>query len=126
MKIFSAAGRPGKSKRSSALNCLIVNQFATPGLGSLMGGRIFAGTIQLLMAVGGFLMFVYGMTSSIYRTIDELPPETGIMAHLQMAGVAVFAFSWLLAWFTSLNLLRQAPPEEPARDVPPIIPPPKL
>lgn len=110
MKIFSAAGQPGKSKRSSALNCLIVNQFATPGLGSLMGGRIVAGTIQLLMALVGFLMFVYGFTNYIYRTIDELPPPTGIMAWMKSAGILVFAVSWFLAWITSLSLLRQAPP----------------
>ncbi len=91
-----------------------------------MGGRLVAGTIQLLMAVGGVLMVVYGMTSSIYRTIDELPPQTGIMGHLELAGFALFALSWLLAWFTSFSLLHQAPPEEPARDIPPIIPPPKL
>jgi hypothetical protein len=126
MKIFSAAGRPDKSRRSFALNCLIVNQFATPGLGSLMGRRFFAGTIQLVLALGGFLMFIYGMTGGIYRTIYELPEPTGIRAHLGIAGLVLFVLSWVLAWFTSLSLLRQAPREDPPKLIPPIIPPPKL
>ena len=91
-----------------------------------MGGRIVAGTIQLLMALAGFLMFVYGFTSYIYRTIYELPPPTGIMAWMKSAGFIVFAASWLFAWITSLSLLRQAPPEEPLKAIPPVMKPPKL
>ena len=30
-------------------------------------------------------------------------------------GFGLFAASWCLAWFTSLSLLRHAPPSEPAK-----------
>src|SRR6267142_5883224 len=46
------------SKRSTATTCLILNQFATPGLGSLMARRWFAGTGQLVLAVAGFCLLV--------------------------------------------------------------------
>ena len=42
--------------KSKARNCALINQLATPGLGSLMGGRIFAGIGQLILAVAGFIM----------------------------------------------------------------------
>ena len=108
------------------MNCLLVNQFATPGLGSLMGGRIVAGTIQLLMALGGFLLFIYGMSGSIYRVIYELPEPTGIRAHLGLEGFVLFGLSWVLAWFTSISLVRQAPREDPYKPIPPVIQPPKI
>ena len=56
MKIFSG----GKSlSPATARNCCLVNQFATPGLGSLMGRRIVAGIGQLLLAFLGAALVIY-------------------------------------------------------------------
>jgi hypothetical protein len=131
MKISSGIGPLPKPKRSKALNCLLMNQLATPGLGSLMGGRILAGSIQLGLAVLGFVLVVvwmYGLSANAYRQAFELPTEPTAYPGLGMAGFSLFAISWLLAWFTSLSLLRNAPPEEPPampkpKPVPPFIKP---
>ena len=42
---------------AKARNCLLLNQFATPGLGSLLGRRLVAGMGQLAAAVVGFVLF---------------------------------------------------------------------
>jgi hypothetical protein len=126
MKIFSAAG---PVKRSTAMNCLLVNQLATPGLGSLMGRRILAGIVQLALALLGFTLVIAWMVQRTYRIISELPPATGGYSWFGEAGGIMFAASWLLAWVTSLSLLREsrnddganpaAPPPPPSRPVPP-------
>ena len=43
---------------ATARTALVINQFATPGLGSLMAGRYLAGSIQLLLALAGFTLIV--------------------------------------------------------------------
>lgn len=128
MKIFSAAG---PVKRSTAMNCLLVNQLATPGLGSLMGRRFLAGILQLTLAIAGFVLVVAWFFQRTYRLISELPPDAGAYAWFGKAGGILFVASWLLAWITSLSLLRQSrknPEVHPATPVPlPARPiPPKL
>jgi len=44
--------------RAAARNTALVNQLATPGLGSLMAGRWIAGIGQLALALAGFVMVV--------------------------------------------------------------------
>jgi hypothetical protein len=105
---FSSSRAPLSPAR--ARNCLLMNQFATPGLGSLMGRRFIAGAGQLLLAVVGFLLFcawfVNVMTqyyALITRDIDpKLRPE------LALSGVGIFALGWCWAWVTSFSLLREA------------------
>jgi len=92
-----------------ARNCALLNQFATPGLGSLMARRLVAGMGQLLLAITGFALFLawfvdvvgqfYGMINS--NVDPRLHPK------LALAGIGVFALAWLWALFTSLSLLRE-------------------
>jgi hypothetical protein len=120
MKIFSAT-KP--VKRSAALNCLLVNQFATPGLGSLMGGRIIAGLVQLALSLVGFA-FVVGwfiqLFMDLYRQITNLPLRPKPFPWLGGVGLVIFAAGWLLAWVTSISLLREARQNAPEK---PSIPP---
>ena len=51
---MSVASWSGSTASASARNCALINQLATPGLGSLMAGRLVAGIGQLLLAVAGF------------------------------------------------------------------------
>ena len=116
MKIFSATGQALKPKRSTAINCLLVNQFATPGLGSLMGGRILAGLIQLTLAVAGFAMVIlwmYQYFGAMAQSINGDGEPVPVSSALGKAGFAIFIASWILSWFTSLSLVRQAPRNEP-------------
>lgn len=97
-----------------ARNCLLMNQFATPGLGSLMGRRFIAGSGQLLMAVAGFGLFCawffnvlrefYGLLSS------DIEPK--LRPWLALSGIGLFAMAWLWALVTSFSLLREAKANE--------------
>ena len=100
--------------RVKARNCALINQLATPGLGSLMAGRYLVGTGQLLLAVGGagFVIgwFVAVMAQTVQQLDGDAPPKS--VAWLGEIGALLFAISWLWALVTSLSLLRHAQPEE--------------
>jgi hypothetical protein len=103
---------------AAARNCFFVNQFATPGLGSLMGGRILAGIGQLLLALIGFglLMVWFLQTIKVYYSLaDEDAPELTHVSYARyfLAGALFFAASWLWSLLTSISLIRSAKVPEP-------------
>ena len=107
--------------RARARNCFLINQFATPGLGSLMAGRPVAGIGQLLIAVAGFVLvmlwFALRMSQLYNEVVNDAQPQSTAWAG--EAGAVLFAAAWLWSLVTSLNVLREARASEPA-------PPPKL
>jgi hypothetical protein len=107
--------------RARARNCFLINQFATPGLGSLMAGRPWAGIGQLLVAVAGFVLvmvwFALRMSQLYNQVVNDAQPQSA--AWVGVAGAALFAAAWLWSLVTSLSVLREARAAEPA-------PPPKL
>ena len=97
--------------RKWAMNCLLVNQFATPGLGSLMGRRKLVGFGQLALSATGFTLFVIWfctVMTQFYGLISDQQSEPHIHYGLARLGVAIFAMAWVWAWFTSISLLREA------------------
>ena len=89
----------------------MINQLATPGLGSLMAGRIVAGTAQLILAVAGFLMIAgwfIQLAFGVYRQLQDFATEPPAFPWLGPAGAMAFLLSWLWALVTSLSLLRDA------------------
>jgi len=110
--------------RSTARNSVLINQLATPGLGSLLAGRWVAGLGQLLLALAGFAMLVawFGTVMiQLYRQING-DPEPKPVAWLGELGALTFLASWLWAWVTSLALLRESK-EAPPPAAPPAAPP---
>ena len=107
MRIFSVK-KP--LNRTTARNSFLINQFATPGLGSVMAGRWVSGTGQLFLAVIGFGLvvawFVTVMTQ-VYQQINSDVPPTSV-AWLGEAGAVTFAAAWLWSLVTSFSLLREA------------------
>jgi 4a-hydroxytetrahydrobiopterin dehydratase len=109
MKPFSANRKP--VSRAKAKNAALLNQLATPGLGSLLCGRWFAGTGQLLLSVAGFILIMvwffkemipyYGMMFS-----DAQPHLPGLK--MLAAGGNLFLVAWLWSAFTSFSLMREA------------------
>src|SRR5258706_6750295 len=92
-------------KRSAAVNCLLVNQFATPGLGSLMARRFIAGTVQLTLSIAGFGLFIgwfVQVCMASYRLVADQPPEPARYPWIGKAGVIVFAAAWFLGWVSHL------------------------
>jgi hypothetical protein len=104
----SSAKKP--LSRTTARNSFLMNQFATPGLGSLMAGRWVAGIGQIVLAVigSGFVIAWFaGRMSQMYHQLDG-ETATRSVAWLGETGAAIFAVAWLWALFTSLSLLREA------------------
>jgi hypothetical protein len=126
MKPFFPQPTQKPVSQSAARNAALVNQLATPGLGSLMAGRWIAGIGQLALAVAGFLIVVvwfFKVMAQYYGQItgDVVPRPVGWIGEV---GAILFAASWLWALVTSVSLLRAAKANEPVE--PKTAPPPKL
>jgi hypothetical protein len=107
---------PIKISYQRALTCALTNQLATPGLGSLMGGRLLAGGGQLLLSLSGFGLFVIWFALTLresYRMIysDETPTS---YIWVGLAGALIFAAAWIWALVTSISLLRQSKVDDQA------------
>lgn len=111
---------PARLDRSTARNCILVNQLATPVLGSLMAVRRLAGIGQLLVAVAGFLMvcgwFVLLAIGFYNAIVRDAPPKP--VGSLGRAGAFTFGVAWLWSLSTSLQIYREFKDSEPT-NVPP-------
>src|ERR1035437_2075132 len=109
--------------RTRARNCFLINQCATPGLGSLMAGRPTAGLGQILVAVAGFVLvliwFALRMLHLYEEVINDSQPKS--VAWLGEAGAAVFVVAWLWSLATSLSVLREARANERRSAKPPVL-----
>src|SRR5690348_4049679 len=104
MKIFSGAKTLSPSK---ARNCLLMNLFATPGLGSLMGGRLLAGLGQLILILTGFgfiLIWFFKTMKEYYSFIGDDTPVHASYGRYFLAGFLFSAASWLWSLLTSLQM----------------------
>jgi hypothetical protein len=93
------------------LTCIVINQLATPGLGSLLARRKVVGTCQLLLALAGFALITLWMVQFFYGiAIGELDGSLPRKSHDWMWswGIIFFGASWLWAFVTSISLWRQA------------------
>lgn len=102
-------GRP--LTRAAAVNCAILNQLATPGLGSVLARRFVAGAGQLALAAAGFVLIVgwfVQLFSALYRQMQDLPSVPARYPWLGKAGLALFIAAWLWSLVTSLSLVRGA------------------
>jgi len=98
--------------RTKARNCAFLNQLGTPGLGSLLAGRILVGIGQLLLAIAGFGFIVAWFAITIIRfyRMMELNSEVAGASPigLGICGAALFIVAWLWSLVTSISLLRHA------------------
>jgi hypothetical protein len=114
--------------RSRLQIAIIINQLATPGLGSWVAGRKIAGAGQLTFSITGFLLFVWyfillmtGMVRSLQTGIESLWPP----AFWWKSALATFAFGWLWAAVTSFSLYRELGRTPTSPPQPPVLPPPE-
>jgi 4a-hydroxytetrahydrobiopterin dehydratase len=109
MKPFSGSHKNPKSTK--VRNAILMNQLATPGLGSLMAGRWLAGTGQLICSVAGCGLFILWFLKAITRYYGlmyntETPtPATPIPAWMGWWGAILFVGSWIWSGITSIELL---------------------
>ena len=110
--------------RARAWTCILTNLFATPGLGSLMARRVFAGIGQLVLALAGFVLIVGWIFELCHHVFlqqlgEPVPPDSS--GWMGKWGLICFGASWLWSLATSLSLLRQAKADGPVepRTAPP-------
>jgi hypothetical protein len=114
MKIFSGAKTLSPA---AARNYLLMNLFATPGLGSLLGGRLIAGLGQLILFLIGFAFITFWFIKTMkeyYSLMGEDVPVQVSYARYFLAGFLFAAASWLWSLLTSIRMVQQAKPPEPA------------
>jgi hypothetical protein len=110
--------QPGQKRpsRAAARNAALVNQLATPGLGSLMAGRWAAGIGQLAMAVAGFGMVVVWFFEIMIQFYGQITGDVQVrpVGWIGEVGAVLFVASWFWALVTSVSLLRQTKTDDPA------------
>ena len=110
MKPFSA---PKRISHAKARNAALLNQFATPGLGSILAGHWLAGAGQLLLFLAGFVLYCAWAFSNLAKyfslmSLNEAPPENFGWNRTATMGLALCVAAWLWSLVTSLRILRQA------------------
>jgi len=101
-----------------------VNLLATPGLGSLWGGRKLAGRGQLFFSIIGFCLIVgwifklsFNISEGEINGTDSAP----VPAWLWQGGLLAFGIAWLWSLVTSISMLLEA--RETGGKNPPHVPP---
>ena len=97
--------------QSKAIYCFVVNQLATPGLGSIIAKRTFVGTGQLILALAGFFMLMGWMFKYFWGMAQTQIGESASQkpyGWMGKWGLIFFGASWVWALVTSISLLRQA------------------
>jgi hypothetical protein len=112
MKSSSPAETRKGINRTKARNCALMNQLGTPGLGSLMGGKILPGIGQLALALAGFGLFIYWFVKMLGGVFAEQNDAAQSYAVWGLSGGAAFAVSWFWSLATSLGLMRDAKKNE--------------
>jgi len=113
---------------ATARNAALVNQLATPGIGTLMTGRIVLGLGQLLLALAGFGFFVAWFVTVLRQFYGLIEGDVPVrpVGWLFETGAALFLAAWCWSLVTSIGLIREARRNAPAAfaEIPP--PPPPL
>jgi len=110
MKIAALLRRGQPLDRSAAWLCVVTNQLVTPGLGSIVAGRFWAGLIQLALALAGCVLLVLWFFHLLKVELQGEDLAAGLhpYAWLGEVGLALFLSGWLLALSSSVGSLRQA------------------
>jgi len=101
--------------RARAASCALINLAATPGLGSLIARRFWAGIGQLLLALAGFVLLVGWMFEFFDRAFSQQlgePASTTPIGWMLKWGLILFAAAWVWSLVTSISLWRQAGADE--------------
>jgi len=89
-----------KGRRGTAKTAFLINVFA-PGFGTLIGGKIFSGSLQFgVLFIGGLVAGVVG------ATIVPTSKITGVI--LIFLGVLMIVLSWIWALISSVVILKSS------------------
>jgi 4a-hydroxytetrahydrobiopterin dehydratase len=99
-----------KISRAQARNAALLNQLATPGLGSLFARRWFAGAGQLLLALAGFALVMVWFVKLLMQYYGQITGNVTVqpVGGIGLLGAVLFALAWCWSLVTSFSLLRAA------------------
>jgi hypothetical protein len=113
-----------KLGRGGIWGCVLINQFAFPGLGTIMAGRR-VGYAQAAVMVIGFLLttgfMVWFIVSALALVVSRAPDEAAWKANCRayawawQSGSALCVAAWLWSLASSIAMLRQ---QKKAPDLP--------
>jgi 4a-hydroxytetrahydrobiopterin dehydratase len=108
MKLFSPKGKP--LTRATARNAALLNQLATPGLGSLMGRRWFEGVGQLILSFAGFVLVLAWFVKEMRQYYGQITGDVPVrpIGWILEAGAILFVAAWAWSAWTSFSLMREA------------------
>jgi hypothetical protein len=118
MKPFST--KPRISVKA-AKNYFLLNQLATPGLGSLLAKCWVVGMGQLILAVTGCGLVVAWFVTTMKEAYASFTADAQLNPSflLFIIGVVLFIAAWLWALMTSLSLIHEARQNEMAESAKP-------
>ena len=95
---------------ASARNAALVNQLATPGLGTLMLGKLALGLTQLALALAGFLFIVTWFAMILFQYYGQISGNVEVrpVGWIGITGAILFVASWLWSLITSIGFIREA------------------
>jgi hypothetical protein len=95
---------------TTARNAALINQCATPGLGSLMAGRYVAGGGQLALAIVGFSFVMAWFVAVMRQFYGQIEGNVEVkpVGWIGLTGLIVFGAAWLWSLLTSISLVREA------------------
>jgi 4a-hydroxytetrahydrobiopterin dehydratase len=99
-----------KISHAKARNAALLNQLATPGLGSGIAGRWLAGIGQLLLAGAGFALVTVWFVKEMIQFYGQISGNVEVhpIGRILVAGTVLFSLAWLWSLVTSFSLLRAA------------------
>ncbi len=96
--------------RKKAVRCVLMNLLATPGLGSVMARRWFAGIGQLVLSLVGFvLMMVWFYELVIVQFYGQINGNVVVrpVGWIGLTGAILFAIAWFWSLVTSLSISQE-------------------
>jgi hypothetical protein len=106
-----------------ARNAAMINQLATPGLGSIIAGRWLAGTLQLILALIGFIFIFVWFFKQMAQLYGQINGDVAVhpVGWIGIAGFILFVLAWVWSLITSISLVRHAQTELPPAKIPPVL-----
>ncbi len=97
--------QPNKEANKAQL-CLLLNVAATPGLGSLVARCWIVGSLQLLMAVTGFVFIMMWYFELFRSLIQEGVVSASSNSWKWQTGLILFGTAWIWGLITGLTRCR--------------------
>ncbi len=105
MNVSSDHPSTRSSEESKAQLCLLLNVAATPGLGSLVARRWVVGSLQILLAIVGFVLIMMWFYNFFLAIFNDVSMEDSTH-RLWQSGLVLFGTAWAWGLMTGLTKLR--------------------